>query len=51
MRPDRGLLGPSELRSQVGRGGVGLVWLVGQGLGIGRPVCWADLREKGKINS
>jgi hypothetical protein len=35
---DRGPLGPSGLRSQVGRGGVGFGWLVGQGQGSG----WAS---------
>jgi hypothetical protein len=32
----------------VGRGGVGLGWPAGQGPGMGRPVCRADLREKEK---
>jgi hypothetical protein len=51
MRPDRGPLGPSGLRSQVGWGGVGLGWPAGQGLGRGRPVGRVNLREKGKMNS
>jgi hypothetical protein len=48
MRLDCGLLGPSGVRSQVGRGGVGLGWPLGEGPGRGRPVDWADLWENGK---
>jgi hypothetical protein len=48
MRLDCGLLGPSGVRSQVGRGGVGLGWPLGEGPGTGRPVGWADLWENGK---
>jgi hypothetical protein len=43
MRLDFGLLGPSGVRSQVGRGGVGLGWPIGEGPGRGGqwagPIC------------